>query len=145
VLRILDHVLALPDKVSGNPIKRLKIVKMDNTDSPIENNKNDHSMKLPIVSSMWYRSPLSPERNAIGSHTKSNAGLRHRSMKTRPTRKAFLEKPLRRKGMTTARHTTSSTYGEAVMMRRCQLCVIPTGVIHARPNSPSQKLGMSFM
>jgi hypothetical protein len=132
-------------RVSGNPTKRLKILKMENADSPIEINTADHIKKLPIISSKWYRSPLSPERNAIGSHTKSNEGLRHKSIKTKPTRKAFLEKPLLRTGMAMARHITSSRYGDAVMINCCQLCVIPMGVIHACPNSPSQKLGMSFM
>jgi len=62
-----------------------------------------------------------PERKPIGSHTKSNAGLRHRSMKARPIKKGFLEEPLLKTNIAAIKQTTSSRYGKAEIVNCCQL------------------------
>jgi len=132
------------DGVSGNAVNRFKILTMVIRDSPIESDRNTHSKKLPTIWAIQYISFLSPSRNADVSHTRPKKGLRQRSIKVRPTTKAFLEKPRRRNKYPAPTEPTSRIYGKLEEISCCQLSVVPSVVIHARANSPSQNLGINF-
>lgn len=137
--------VAAAERVFETAVNLLKTIRVASKERPIARSRNDHVQTLPRIWSMKKISPLLPETNAMVSHKRSKKGLRQRSVKARPTTNTFLEKARRRNHMPAATDTTSRMYGKLVEMSYCQLLVILSVVIHAPPNSPAQKLGISLM
>ena len=70
-----------------------------------------------MASCICQRSPWNPPTKPTVSHNRSNVGLRHRSMTSRPTTNAFLERRRLRTTKLTMMQATSITYGAPVMTR----------------------------
>jgi len=99
----------------------LIVDEIETTERPIEIRINDHSAKGPAISCIKYKSPLQPVRKPIVSPTTSNAGLRHRSMKTKPTKIGFPENLRLKTAIATTKQTISRRYGKAEEVNCCHL------------------------